>query len=247
MTRNRALKWTGGILAVPLILIAVFFLAAWIGSSIPRNAGWSEPATGIPVMIESNGVHTGIVMPIVTAEKDWRTTFPSAGMPREQDGYLPTHVAIGWGEKEVFLNTPTWGDLKPGTVARIILSGGEGVMRVAHYLNPQPSPDHRWITLRPAEYRKLVEQIEAALPPLPAGEERYSYDSYERGARYYDANGRYTVTNTCNQWVGDTLAAAGIEMGWWTPLAGGVMKWIPNSRDRQRPADGSGDDGPPPG
>jgi len=27
--------------------------------------------------------------------------------------------------------------------------------------------------------------------------------------------------------IADALAAAGVEMGQWTPLAGGVMKWIP--------------------
>jgi hypothetical protein len=44
---------------------------------------------------------------------------------------------------------------------------------------------------------------------------------------FYEAPGAYTVTNTCNQWTSDMLAEAGVRTGWWTPFAGGVMKWVP--------------------
>lgn len=222
--------WLAGIAAAPLLILALFLLAAWIGSSIPRNADWSEPETGVTILVETNGIHTGIVMPVTSAVKDWRETFPSAALPRA-DGELPTHIAVGWGEKDVFLNTPTWSDLDPGTALRILVSGGDGLLRVAHYVRPAPSTRHRPIRLRPREYARLVARIEAALPPLPPGAPRPVYRSYEPGAVHYDAAGRYTLGNTCNQWVGDTLAYAGIEMGRWTPFSGGVMKWIPDPED----------------
>ncbi len=225
MTRWR--RWLAGLAALPVAIVVLFLLSAWIGSSIPRNSGWTEPRDGITIMVETNGVHTGIVMPVVSPVKDWRETFPSAGETRA-DGRMPTHVAIGWGEKEVFLNTPTWGDLKASTALRIVLRGGEGLMRVGHYVRPAPSEFHRPVTLRPEEYARLVGRIEAALPPLEPGATRTTYQSFEQGARNYDALGRYTLANTCNQWVGDVLAHAGIEMGLWTPLAGGVMRWIPH-------------------
>ena len=227
MTGRRAFKLTAALLALPLLVVALFLASAWIGSSVPRNSDWAEADDGIVIMVETNGIHTGIVMPVVTDVKDWRQTFPSAGMTRS-DGRMPTHVAIGWGEKEVFLNTPTWGDLKASTALRIVFQGGDGLMRVGHYAWPQPSEYHRPLVLRPEEYRVLVAEVEAALPHVPHGEERFSHDSFEHGARNYDALGRYTLANTCNQWVGDTLAKAGVKMGHWTPLAGGVMKWIPS-------------------
>lgn len=215
-------------LAALVSLVTLFLLAAWIGSSIPRNPDWRETDQGIAVMIESNGVHTGIVMPVVTPVHDWRATFPSAGQSREGDSWMPTHIAVGWGEKEVFLNTPTWGDLKLSTVLRIAFRGGPGLMRVSHYVNPQPSPDHRVLILRREEYARLVLAVLAALPPQPPGTPRQTYVSFDPASRNYDAAGRYTLANTCNQWVSDTLAMAGVRIGRFTPLAGGVMKWIPN-------------------
>lgn len=226
------LRWSLAAIAALVGLALLFLIASWIGSSIPRNSDWEEPRNGIEIMVETNGVHTGIVMPVVNDVKDWRTTFPSAALPTP-GGELPTHLAIGWGEKEVFLNTPTWDDLRLSTVLRVVFRGGDGLMRVGHYVRPAPSETHRPMLLRPSEYARLVREVEATLPPIAPGENRRTYDSYEPGARNYDALGRYTMFNTSNQWVSDTLAAAGMRIGSWTPFAGGVMKWIPRPRERQ--------------
>lgn len=223
----RLLGWTlGSLIGAVALLIAGFFLAAWAGSSIPRNGGWSETETGIPIMVESNGVHTGIVMPIATPVKDWRETFPSTAEPMKS-GMRPTHISVGWGDREVYRTVATWGDLKPATALRIATRGGPAVMRVATYYRPSEDTNHRWLILREQEYARLVARIEAGLPTIANPEDRISLTSFDPRARIYDSTGRYTPFYTCNQWVADALAAAGVEMGQWTPLAGGVMKWIP--------------------
>ena len=214
----RPLRWA---LLAFVGLFAAYGLSGWIGSAIPRNAGWREPAQGVEIMVGTNGVHTELVMPTVTAEKDWRPDFPAADLPLARPD--ATHVAVSWGEREVFLNTPTWWDLSPGTVLRIVGVGGEGLLHVAHYVRPAPSDDNRPVTLTPAEYRRLVDAIERS---LPRGE-RVRYDGYCPHDVFYDAPGEYTASNTCNQWTSNMLAAAGVRTGWWTPFAGGVMKWVP--------------------
>lgn len=182
-------------------------------------------------MVETNGLHTGIVMPIISDVIDWRAVFPSAGQPTPS-GTLPTHIAVGWGEREVFLNVAEWTDLTPGTALRVVFAGGDAVMRVAHYVRPAPSEWHRPMRLRPEEYRRLVADILRTLPPVPLGGVRRNHPSYERGAENFDSLGRYTILNTCNTWVGDRLATAGVKVGRWTPLAGGVMKWVPEPEAR---------------
>jgi len=74
------------------------------------------------------------------------------------------------------------------------------------------------------EYARLVQRIEA-MAPLPGKRQRHP--GYGDHDVFYDAPSRYTALNTCNQWTSDTLAAAGIRTGWWTPFSGGVMKWAP--------------------
>jgi len=216
-----ARRIAGWALAALAVLIALFALFGWIGSSIPRNSDWREPEKGIEIMVGTNGVHTELVMPLVAPEKDWRPDFPASDLAVESDQY--THVAVSWGEREVFLNTPTWWDLSPMTVLRIAGLGGDGLLHVSHYIRPAPSDDNRPLTLTRAQYRRLVAAIERS---LPRGE-RVRYDGYGPDDVFYEGPGRYTITNTCNQWTSDMLAEAGVRTGWWTPFAGGVMKWVP--------------------
>ena len=208
-------------LAVLVALLVLFFASAWIGSAIPRNSDWQESASGVQIMIGSNGVHTEIVMPLTTAQKDWREDFPSKDLLAPTRNY--THIAVSWGEKEVFLNTPTWADLTFSTALGAVWSG-EGLLHVSHYVRPRSSPSYRTLTISTAEYSRLVEEIQGAILPAEA---RTSYRGYGEHDVFYSAPGTYHLANTCNQWTSDTLAAAGIKTGWWTPLAGGVMKWVP--------------------
>ncbi|MBX9898624.1 MAG: DUF2459 domain-containing protein [Qipengyuania sp.] len=218
----RALAWLAGGLVAAIVLV---LLAGWLGSAVPRNAEWIEPPADEPgvveIMVGTNGVHTEIVMPLVTPAKDWRAIFPAADVPASGRPY--THVAVSWGEREVFLDTPTWSELRPATALKAMI-GGDALLHVAHYVRPAPGPDNRPLRLSAAQYARLVQRIEAAVPPA---DRRARYRGYADWDVFYDAPGRYRWNNTCNQWTSDTLAAAGVRTGWWTPFAGGVMKWLP--------------------
>ena len=227
-TARRIGRAIAALLAGIVLALLLFALAGWIGSSITRNGNWREPAPNTPgaieIMVGSNGVHTELVLPLVTPEKDWRADFPASDVALSNAPY--THLAISWGEREVFLNTPTWWDLSPMTVLRIAGVGAEGLIHASHYVRPAPSDDFRPLTLTRDQYRRLVAAIERSLPQG----ERVRYDGYGPHDVFYDAPGRYTASNTCNQWTSNMLAEAGVRTGWWTPFAGGVMKWVPEPR-----------------
>jgi uncharacterized protein (TIGR02117 family) len=222
---RRLIRWTAWVAVGLFGLIAAFALTGWIGSSIPRNRDWREPPPDDPgtvtILVETNGIHTALVLPLITPERDWRPIFPDSEIAAPSPEY--THIAISWGEKQVFLYTPTWWDLRPWTVARIVGIGGDGVLHVAHYIRPAPADDIRPLRLTRAEYARLVAAIDRSLPKGP----RVRYPGYGTQDVFYDAPGHYTVRNTCNQWTSNMLAAAGVRTGWWTPFAGGVMKWVP--------------------
>ena len=221
LVNRRVWRVTGKVLAWLALVTGLFMAFAWIGSSISRNGDWTEPERGTEIMIETNGVHTAIVMPLVSPQKDWRADFPATDLPAANRPY--THVSVSWGEREVFLDTPTWADLSLPTAINAA-TGGDGLLHVAHYVRPAPSETARILRLRPAEYARLVRRIESQVVPSGTRTVHAGYDDWDV---FYDAPGTYHLGNTCNQWTSDTLAAAGIKTGWWTPFAGGVMKWVP--------------------
>lgn len=223
----RLLRWVLGTL---IGLAILFALSAWIGSSIARNGDWVEPdpraEPTVELRIASNGIHTEIVMPLINSEKDWRATFPASDLDDPARDY--THVSVGWGERAFFLETPTWAEFELMTGVNAMI-GGEGVLHVSHYVRPMVSEDHRTLYLRPAEYRALVAAIQAE---LASAEDREVLSGYGASDVFYTAPGTYHIANTCNQWTSDRLAEAGVEIGLWSPLPGGVMKWAPESSER---------------
>ena len=111
----RAIRLILGGIAAVLALVASYAVAGLVGGAIPSNRDWAPPAQGIRIFVESNGVHTGIIVPKVAAGVDWR------GVARAEDLRDPRfagydHVAFGWGEKTFYLETPTWADVKLRTV-----------------------------------------------------------------------------------------------------------------------------------
>ena len=217
---RRALRIAVKALAWAFAAVGLFMIAAWAGSAIPRNSDWTEPTSGVEIMVETNGIHTAIVLPLVSAQKDWRGDFPVSDIPAAERPY--THVSVSWGEREVFLDTPTWADLSPLTALRAA-TGGDGLLHVAHYVRPAPDENARILRLRPEEYARLVSAIEAQVVPADM---RRTFSGYADWDVFYDAPGTYHLGNTCNQWTSDTLAAAGVRTGRWTPFAGGVMRWV---------------------
>lgn len=206
----------GGAVAIPLGYLA----AGSIGGAIPVNTGWTPPARGVTIFVETNGVHTGIVVPKVAAGVDWRALLRGDALadPRFA-GY--DHLAFGWGERAFYLETPTWRDVRPLTVLRAAFGSERTLVHVEHVPAPRPASDVRQITLRPEEYRRLAGYVRATLANPPRHVRGYaSYDAF------YAARGRYSAITTCNAWTGAALRAAGVRVGWWTPFPWSVMAWF---------------------
>src|SRR3546814_8906541 len=51
------------------LLITGYWAAGLIGGAIPAHAGWRPPAQGITIYVETNGVHTDLVLPRPPADR----------------------------------------------------------------------------------------------------------------------------------------------------------------------------------
>jgi uncharacterized protein (TIGR02117 family) len=208
----------GLILAIPLL----YFLAALILGAVPVNGSWQEPKEGVTIFIRTNGVHTWIMVPSVTPQMDWRPLAPAEHLKdRRWEG---NYLAIGYGNREFYLNTPTWGDLTVGRAVGAAVGSGTTLMHVDHSWNPKPSEWQRPLRLRPDEYKRLSDYIRASFRydaqgrtiPLPGR-------GYGASDVFYEGLGSYSALVTCNSWTGRALRHAGVRMGAWTPLSQSIM------------------------
>jgi uncharacterized protein (TIGR02117 family) len=201
-------------------ILLIYPAAGLVGGMVPSNAGWSPPERGVTLYIESNGVHTGIVMPKVAAGVDWRDVFPARDLADPRYGRFD-HLSVGWGERDFYLGTPTWSDLKLTTVLAAAVGSNRTLVHVDHVPRPTAGGAVRRLVVRPAEYRRLAAYVRASL--VPGGDRLPGYYRYDI---FYPARGHYDAVHTCNAWVGDALRFAGIRVGAWTPFPATVMRWF---------------------
>ncbi|AXJ96795.1 hypothetical protein DM480_02130 [Sphingomonas sp. FARSPH] len=209
----------GGIASAALLILLAYAAAGLVGGALPANAEWRAPATGVPIWVESNGVHVGLVLPKVAAGTDLRPLAPGADI-RDPRYAAYDHLAIGWGERAFFLETPTWADVRPRTVIAAAIGSDAALLHVEHV--PGPIGSARRIVLRPEEYRRLAAFVQATFKP---GSRILQH--YDRNDAFYPAFGHYSARYTCNSWVGDALRHAGVRVGRWTPFPVTILGWFP--------------------
>lgn len=186
-----------------LIPLGLYLAAAAILGHVAANAQWHQPLPtepGVTIFVQTNGVHTGIVLP--AAPHRW--------------------YAYGWGDRDFYLNTPRWQDIRPGTLISALVGSSTTLVHIDDLGDFVPDENWRPLRLRPAEYARLWAFIAATFADHPA-----MLSGYTPSDRFYTARGRYSVLRTCNVWTGDALRAAGVRTGVWTPFEGDVMRWVP--------------------
>jgi uncharacterized protein (TIGR02117 family) len=216
--KGKSGKWLGRALTALIALPALYLSAALVGSLVPVNEDWKEPAQGIAVYIADNGIHADLVMPVRAQGLDWSAVIPVTEMasPDLSDRWL----AFGSGEERVYLNTPTWWDVTPRTIVSALV-GGRRVMHVEYV--PGPGYAVRQIRLRPDEYRRLWSAVRADFTLDSRGRpKRLDHPGYGCCDAFYRAQGKESAFKTCNTAVARWLRLAGVETSLWPPFVNGL-------------------------
>ncbi|MEM7657971.1 MAG: DUF2459 domain-containing protein [Bacteroidota bacterium] len=215
---RRLIRWSLRFLLGLLGMIALYFLAAWIGSKIHLN---ELPSGDIPIQLVSNGVHVDVVFPLDHPESTWRTFFGDPDWMKPSTRY----VAIGWGERSFYLNTPNWSDLTVGTALHATLWPSP----TAFHLTPlrgklRSSPQVRTLMVSAEQHRQLVEAFQQA---FSQPEQAIPDASYTGKDRFYEAHGAYHLFMTCNEWINQRMKDADLPAVGWAPFDWGLMARFP--------------------
>lgn len=209
--------------AWPFLIVGFYMACAFIGSHIPANNGWIPAREGVDIFVESNGVHVGLIVPINEATENLSDLIRPDQL--SDSGLFGTHVMIGWGHGLVYRNAETWADVKSGDIASAVLGSDDSILHIKHVINPVPQDNRKRIRVSQKQYRLIAKQIRAAFRLDPDGRST-ALPAYGPDNLFYDSMGRYSAFNTCNTWTGRVLRNAGVRIGIWTPMPGGVMRWF---------------------
>jgi uncharacterized protein (TIGR02117 family) len=162
-------------------------------------------------------------MPKVNELMDWRPYAPPEHLRDPRYG-AADHLGIGYGNRDFYLETPTWADLTVRNAFFAAFGNGSTLLHVEHDHRPRGDEWQRPILLTPEQYRRLVDFVRPrfrlddrgrTIPLIGRG-----YGSWDM---FYEAEGGYSFVMTCNEWTGRALRAAGVRTGLWTPLSQSIM------------------------
>jgi uncharacterized protein (TIGR02117 family) len=217
--RRWLLRLTVALAAAPL----AYLLLALLLGLLPVNRDFRPTpaeAGGVTVWLRTNGVHAELVLP-AAAPHDWRAELPPAEVVDAQRLARPPAldwIAFGWGDRDFFVRTRTWRDLRPGTAASALLGLGPAAMHVEYLARPQDYRAQR-IDLSPAQYARLVDGLRAGFARDATGRPRRIDDpGYFDTDAFYEGTGRYSLVLTCNEWIRRVLAGAGVRTAAWAPF-----------------------------
>jgi len=217
-------KFTKRFFMVLGISIVVYFFFAYVLSRITVE-GKNEKNASIEIWLMKSGVHTDFVVPVKTKIKDWSQEFPYENT-NAKDTTTPL-IAIGWGDKNFYMNTPTWADLTFKTAISAMAGLGSSSIHATYYyyiLSDRPVIS---LKLSENQYRKLVKYIEASLYRNKKNQAIFIQPRIKavmgENDAYYEAKNNYSVFTTCNSWINSGLKAANKKACLWTPFAGGIF------------------------
>ena len=205
--------------------ILLWFVAALLLSKIPVDSSPEVAQRTISIYVNSNGVHTDIIVPRTNNLYNWNS-FVSDSLFNEIDSTY-RYLSFGWGDKGFYLETPTWNDLKVSTALNAAFGLGKTAMHVTYYKKMRCDENTKLIKLSEEDYLKLVNTLKQSFNTSKSNcLQLISHPNYGRNDNYFEANGSYSLFKTCNVWTGNTLKCANVKMGLWTPLSSGVIENI---------------------
>lgn len=203
---RRTVRFLVLVLALPVLYLLASVVLPLIPGPGPDLSG--PPARLIGLL--QGPIHTDILFPLPPEVRERFAFAEAAGVPLNHPD--AQWLAFGWGSAAFYTTAGTYADITASAVLTAA-SGDEAVIRL-DALGPLPPMENlRFVTLSEAQFQALLTQTSAAL----AAETRLAHPGLTGTDAFFPAHGHFSLFRTCNVWLGETLRAAGIPFGLWTP------------------------------
>lgn len=231
---RRSRRWLFRVVA-SFVVVAVGYVALVLVGLIPVNHDFVPDEDGIDIYISSNGVHTDMFVPVTTSVFDWRTVLLEEHFQRPTTRF--EYVALGWGDREFYVNTPTWEEMSTATTACALLLPTDTIMHAQFGYIRAESDSIRRVRLSIAQYERLVASLRSSFRSDAEGNPvRLNVHTYNSLDCFYGGAGTYHAFNTCNCWTGRMLRESGVKAGWFTPTPYSVLFHLPEKSAAETPA-----------
>lgn len=196
-----------------LLVIIAFLIVALILSLLPTDPKHVPCKEKKELYLFSSAIHTDIIVPVAVMED---TLIQKLQLPATVQ-----YVAFGYGDRKFYLETPTWDDLKMSVAIRALLLPSESIMHLLYY--PRKQVGWKRLGLCDTQYRNLLGYILSGFKTDSQGQYiEIPSSGYSKNDKFYQANGHFSILNTCNNWVNTGLKKAQVKTSLWSPFVFGI-------------------------
>lgn len=205
-----------------IAFLLFYILAAFLLSKITVNSDAGSQPKEVSIYITTNGVHTDLVVPIKNEIKDWSSEIKFENTKANDSA--TNFLAFGWGDKGFYLNTPEWSDLKASTAFNAAFGLSTSAMHTTFYKSMKESKSCVRIDISKENYQKLVNYIESGFKHDENQQPIFiDATTYGKNDSFYEANGSYSLFQTCNSWANTGLKESNQKAAFWTVTDTGIF------------------------
>ena len=201
-----------------LLFIVGYMSIAHILIFFPKRDKIPNSLKNRTLYIYYDAMHSDIIIDINRSQINWKKFFPKL-LNDKHIGYLE----FGWGDRETYLNTPSWSNLKLSTALKALFINSPSLIHVIYYNNIDDFSHIKKINITDTQYMEVERKI------LESFGDRVTFVSHGYWGidNFYQSIYQYNIFNTCNRWTGDILRESNITMSYWTPLSYMVIASMP--------------------
>ncbi|MBV5282085.1 MAG: TIGR02117 family protein [Paludibacter sp.] len=219
---RKTFKITGMSILGLIGLISVYMISTYCLSriTVTEEKGNKQEVT---IYIKTNGVHTDLVVPIRTNQMDWSKEVRFSNTLSADTTF--TYLAMGWGDKGFYLETPTWADLKTSVAFKAATGLSTTAIHATYYPAMKEDSDCVKIKISREQYARLIKYIDDSFRKDANGHviNIKTNANYGKTDAFYEAKGRYSLFHTCNSWANAGLKACGQRACLWTAFDTGIF------------------------
>lgn len=187
------------------------------------------------VCIEDTGLHINIIVSVKNRVFDWGNYLPLKSIGTDQATNYQ-YLSFGWGDRDFYMQTPTWEDIKLDLTFKALFLPTPSVMYVQRYQVIPANLKIKCVKVNRSDYLQLMKFINATFQgDTETGKVRIGNGHRSNGG-FYAANGSYSILRNCNSWVAEGLRKADINTPVWDTLSSAIWWHFSNSCSVSTPA-----------
>lgn len=205
------------------------------------NNDFQQTEDGIEILVSSSAIHADVIVPIRNAHFDWTTCLPEGSF--QADLSAAQWLAIGWGDRGFYLETPTWSDLTVSNFLKALLWPTRSCVHVSA-IGKLPRQGLQSVKISVAQYKQLVTYLRSSFKKSVVAHNATSVgdvipipnQAYGSSDAFFDGVGSYNCFNTCNSWANRALKSAEIRAPLFAPMPKCLMLYLPDSMSESQNA-----------